>query len=91
MDSRLVIPCNQNDKFRYQKHILYGDVFTNEGDILRDVYEKTNIRNGRKFKFIIIDEVDNLSLDNLSSKTQLVSSFPGKEFLYSFYFYILMK
>ena len=30
-------------------------------------------------------------IDNLSSKTQLVSSFPGKEYLYPFYFCILMK
>ena len=82
---------NNNDKFRYKKHILYGDVLTNEGDILRDVYEKTDIRKGRKFHYIIIDEVDNLSLDNLSSKTQLVSSFPGKDYLYPFYFCILIK
>jgi preprotein translocase subunit SecA len=81
---------NQNDKFRYEKTILYGDVLTNEGDILRDVYEKENIRKGRKFHFIIIDEVDNLSLDNLSSKTQLVSSFPGKDYFYPFYHCILI-
>ena len=82
---------NVNDKFRYEKQILYGDVLTNEGDILRNVYEKLDIRKGRQFDFIIIDEVDNLSLDNLSSKTQLVSSFPGKDYLYSFYFCILIK
>ena len=81
---------NVNDKFRYEKQILYGDVLTNEGDILRNVYEKLDIRKGRQFDFIIIDEVDNLSLDNLSSKTQLVSSFPGKDYLYSFYFCILI-
>ena len=82
---------DENDQYRYKKRILYGDVLTNEGDILRDVYEKTDIRKGRGFHYIIIDEVDNLSLDNLSSKAQLVSFFPGKEYLYPFYFCILIK
>ena len=42
------------------------------------MYEKVNIKKEKKYYYIIIYEVDNLSFDNLSSKTQLISSFQGK-------------
>ena len=44
-----------------------------------------------KYYYINIYEVNNLTFDNLSSKILLVSSFLGKNYLYSFYFCILIK
>ena len=62
-------------------YIVYGDSLSFEGDLLRILFRKnpkgSNFECQRGQQCIIIDEVDNMCIDNLSSATQLVSEFGG--------------
>jgi len=74
----LTVTHAKNDHF-HKYNIVYGDSLSFEGDLLRTLFREAPY----KFKFkrghqcIIIDEVDNMCLDNLSAATQLVTGFGG--------------
>ena len=74
----------------YSCDIIYGDSTSFCADILQDEYEFKHWRNDRGFDIIIIDEVDNMCIDNLSSKTQLTKRFSGYQSLYTFYYIIIL-
>ena len=67
-----------NDHF-HNYNIVYGDSLSFEGDLLRTLFKQDPNQNNfmRGQKCIIIDEVDNMCVDNLSAATQLVSGFGG--------------
>ena len=70
----------KNENF-HKYNIVYGDSLCFEGDILRSLFDKnlngSNSKYPRGQQCIIIDEVDNICVDNLSAATQLVSDFGG--------------
>ncbi len=61
--------------------IVYGDTLSFEGDFLRVLFERmpdeSKVELERGQQCIIIDEVDNMCIDNLSASTRLVSEFGG--------------
>ena len=67
------------NEFFHGYNIVYGDTTSFEGDFLRNILgkneDKINIVRGQQC--IIIDEVDNMCVDNLSSETRLVADFGG--------------
>ena len=65
-------------KDEYDRNIVYGDTQNFEAGILREEFKEKEIRNGRPFDCIIVDEVDSISLDNIITMTQLTDSFPGR-------------
>ena len=75
----------------YKLDIVYGDSTSFCADILQDEYEFNEMRRGRGFDTIIIDEVDNMCIDNLASKTQITKKFPGYQSLYTFYYTIVLS
>ena len=75
----------------YKLDIVYGDSTSFSADILQDEYEFNEMRRGRGFDTIIIDEVDNMCIDNLASKTQITKKFPGYQSLYTFYYTIVLS
>ena len=77
-------PCNSQSK-PYQTDILYGTFLEFEGDYLREIIDYMNIRKGRPFDVIIIDEVDNLFIDNILGSTELTNSSLGFKFLILIY------
>ena len=60
-------------------NIVYGDSLSFEGSLLRILFRKNKKQPNkeREQQCIIIDEVDNMCVDNLSAATQLVSEFGG--------------
>ena len=70
----------KNEKF-HKYNIVYGDTLCFEGDLLRTIFKKdptkSDSEHQRGQQCIIIDEVDNMCIDNLSQSTQLVSQFGG--------------
>ena len=74
----------------YKADIIFGDSTNFCADILLDEYEFCNQRKERIFDVVIIDEVDNMCIDNLASKTQLTKKFPGYQSLYTFYYTIIL-
>ncbi len=77
-------------KDQYSNDIVYGDTQNFQSGILREEFKGKEIRKGRPFNCIIIDEVDSISLDNIVSMTQLTEYFPGRSSFYFFYYQILM-
>lgn len=75
-------------KEKYLKDVIYGTTFAFQGDILRDEYELTGIRNNRGFDIVIVDEIDSMLIDEYARKTLLSSSKPFYE-KYSIYLLIL--
>ena len=73
----------------YSLDIVYGDTNQFSADILLQDYEFIPTRNDREFDVVIIDEVDNLCIDNLETKTMLTKRFPGYQSLYTFYYIII--
>jgi len=84
----LSVGCASKDQ--YKKNIVYGDTQNFEAGILREEFKEKEVRNGRPFDCIIIDEVDSISLDNIITMTQLTDSFPGRSSFYFFYYQILI-
>ena len=78
----------KSKKEKYLKDVIYGTTFEFQGDILRDEYELTGIRNKRRFDIVIVDEIDSMLIDEYASKTLLSSSKPFYE-KYSIYLIIL--
>lgn len=75
----------------YDLDIIYGDTTSFSADILYEIYEFDKKRKGRGFDIVIIDEVDNMCIDNLASKTQLTKKFSGYQSLYTFYYTIVLS
>ena len=84
----LSVGCASKDQ--YKKNIVYGDTQNFEAGILREEFKEKEVRNGRPFDCIIVDEVDSISLDNIITMTQLTDSFPGRSSFYFFYYQILI-
>ena len=85
---KLTVGCASKDE--YYKNIIYGDTQNFEAGILREEFKEKDVRNGRTFDCIIVDEVDSISLDNIITMTQLTDSFPGRSCFYFFYYQILL-
>jgi hypothetical protein len=76
----------------YEADIVYGDILSFSGDLLRTEYLKTKGRGEkRKYDCIIIDEIDNIALDNLKQTTELLDSFHGYKLLEYIYLFIYKK
>lgn len=45
----------------------------------------------RNYDCIIIDEIDNITIDNIKNRTEILDNFPGYKFLEYFYLYIYQK
>ena len=75
----------------YSADIVYGDANNFSADILKEEYELTPTRRNRGFDVVIIDEVDNMCIDNLKTKTQLTKRFPGYQSLYTFYYSLIFS
>ena len=75
----------------YQVNILYGTFLEFEGDYLREVTSNMEIRKGRKYEVIIIDEVDNLFVDNILGSTRLTNSSRGFKFLIPIYLTVYLS
>uniref|UniRef100_A0A183CA19 Chloroplast protein-transporting ATPase n=1 Tax=Globodera pallida TaxID=36090 RepID=A0A183CA19_GLOPA len=71
----------------YAADILYGDIGSFQGDILRHEFQSKNVRGEppRPFECIVIDEVDCMLLDEMMQERILMLSFhvPGMEYLES--------
>ncbi|XP_044261297.1 protein translocase subunit SecA-like isoform X2 [Tribolium madens] len=70
-----------NFKIGYSADVLYGTISNFQFDYLKDSFEGFNIRNGRKFGQVILDEVDSMLVDNGGHIAKLASPFPGMECL----------
>ena len=87
---KLNLSVGSASKDEYNRNIVYGDTQNFEAGILREEFKEKEIRNGRPFDCIIVDEVDSISLDNIITMTQLTDSFPGRSCFYYFYYQILL-
>lgn len=65
----------------YKVDVLYGDMLNFIGDDLRDISK--NVRFGREYSVVIIDEVDHVVINQLTKKIQLSGMIPGMEALKS--------
>ena len=79
---------NKKEENCYTKDVVYGTTFEFQGDILKDEYSLTGIRNNRGFDIVIVDEIDSMLIDEYASKTRLASSKPFLE-KYSIFLQIL--
>jgi preprotein translocase subunit SecA len=68
-------------KQRYQANIVYGAASDFQGDILRDEYNKLDIRQGRKCDVAIVDEVDSMLIDGKNHIVMLSSPMPAMDHL----------
>ena len=84
----LKVGCASKDE--YYQDIVYGDTQNFEASILKEEFKEKEVRNGRPFDCIIVDEVDSISLDNIITMTQLTDNFPGRSCFYFFYYQILL-
>ena len=80
---------DKNKISSYKYDIVYGDTNQFSADILLQEYEFQTTRNQRGFDVVIIDEVDNMCIDNLATKTQLTKRFSGYQSFYTFYYIIV--
>ncbi|EFA09123.1 uncharacterized protein LOC103314809 [Tribolium castaneum] len=74
-------PGGGDFKLGYSADVLYGTISNFQFDYLKDSFEGYNIRNGRKFGQVILDEVDSMLVDNGGHIAKLASPFPGMECL----------
>ncbi len=80
----------EENKYKtYSLDIVYGDTTQFSADILLQEFEFISTRQKRGFDVVIVDEVDNMCIDNLATKTQLTKKFPGYQSLYTFYYIII--
>ena len=76
----------------YKANICYGDCLNFEADILRTYYlGKCGRGYKRDYDCIIIDEIDNITIDNIKNRTEILDNFPGYKFLEFFYLFIYQK
>ena len=69
----------------YKKDIVYGTVHDFSADVLKQEFEGTKTRHQRGFKCLVIDEVDNLTIDNCLHQTLLSSKATGLHHLRSLF------
>ena len=70
----------------YTADVIYGDTRHFIGDDLRDL--SNDVKQGRGFDLVIIDEVDNVLMDQISMKVQLANTIPRSEALIPIYIYM---
>ena len=63
----------------YKSDVVYGDLLHFIGDDLRDISK--NVKYGRGYDVVIVDEVDNMFVDNTNMKVQLSGGLPGFHYL----------
>jgi len=63
----------------YKSDVVYGDLLHFIGDDLRDISK--NVKYGRGYDVVIVDEVDNMFVDNTNMKVQLSAGLPGFHYL----------
>lgn len=63
----------------YKSNVVYGDLLHFIGDDLRDISK--NVKHGRGYDVVIVDEVDNMFVDNTNMKVQLSAGLPGFYYL----------
>ncbi len=63
----------------YKSNVVYGDLLHFIGDDLRDISK--NVKHGRGYDVVIVDEVDNMFVDNTNMKVQLSAGLPGFHYL----------
>ena len=63
----------------YNADVVYGDLLNFIGDNLNDI--TSNVKNGRGFDIVIVDEVDNMFIDQTSMSVQTGGPIPGFEHL----------
>ncbi|WP_341755625.1 hypothetical protein [Candidatus Tisiphia endosymbiont of Ptychoptera albimana] len=73
--------ANPKEKDCYTKNIVYGSVENFQFDLLRDMHSGLDIRKGRPFGIVIIDEVDSMLIDEGSKIAKLSSPLPQMEYL----------
>jgi len=78
-----------NEDKSYNFDIIYGETNQFSADIILNEFKFISTRGHRGFDVIIIDEVDNMCIDNLSTRTQLTTQFPGYQSLFTFYYIII--
>mgnify|MGYP002624949837 CR=1 FL=1 len=88
---KITMGALKDEDTNYDLDILYGDSTNFSADILKQEFEFTQTRKNRGYKVVIIDEVDNMCIDNLKTKTQLTKNFPGYQSLYTFYYSIFLS
>ena len=67
----------------YGCQIVYGDVGSFQGDLVKDRLNGGNIRSGRLFEDVIVDEVDSMLIDEKDKSTLIPSRIAGMEYLES--------
>ena len=65
----------------YQANIVYGTISEFAADVLRQEFERDEVRGTRGFDVVIVDEVDYLTLDNGVQVTYLSHSVAGMKHL----------
>ena len=69
----------------YKRDIVYGTVHEFSADVLKQEFDKNITRDKRQFECLIIDEVDNLTIDNCLHETLLSSKATGMHHLNSLF------
>ena len=69
----------------YECDVVYGTVHNFSADVLKQEFEGNTTRNKRGFECLIIDEVDNLTIDNCLHQTLLSSRATGMHHLNSLF------
>ena len=69
----------------YKADIIYGTVHDFSADLLRQDFDGTITRDNREFKCMIVDEVDNLTIDECLTQTFISSKAKGFHYLNSAY------
>ncbi|XP_063048680.1 protein translocase subunit SecA-like, partial [Engraulis encrasicolus] len=80
----LTVDCNTHKseerlKQCYKCHVVYGTTGDFAGDWLRHHFSRKDIRTGRKFECVIVDEVDSLMLDKGLEVVYLSSTMPAMQ------------
>ena len=75
----------------YRHDVVYGTIGNFEFDYLKDRVGLSEIREGRKFGALIIDEADNVVLDNATHVAKISGPIAGMEYLKYLYLNIWQK
>ena len=69
----------------YLADIVYGDVSSFQYDLIDIELNKSDIKNGRQFGVVIVDEVDSMLIDESAKIAMISRQLPGSEFLQPIY------
>lgn len=58
---------------------MYGDVSQFQFDYLRHEYNRFETRGGRKFNFVMVDEVDSMLIDDSANIAKINSKISGMD------------